>query len=569
MKKKLIEFTNFHFKYYSQQEPTLSNINLTIYEGEKILILGESGSGKSTLCNSINGLVPFFYKGTISGSLKINNQETKNLSIFEISKVVGTVLQDPDSQFISLTSGEDIAFKLENMCVSTDKMHEKVNEISKLVDMQNFLNYNPQNLSGGQKQRITIAGSIIDDSQIILFDEPLANLDPKSSNSTIELIDNIKTQKNKTIIIVEHRLEDVLYKHIDRIILMHEGKIVYDSPTNKILSENILTKFGIREPLYVTALKYAQIPITNSLNLENVKNLNLNLIKSPLNNWYTNSDTQKYIRKSTKSILELKNISFSYDSKKYAIQNISFKVFDKEILCIVGKNGAGKSTVSKIICGFIKQTTGEILYNNIDISNYSIKQRGNIVGYVMQNPNQMISHTIVYDEIIYGLKNLNLQKDEIDKRAFEILKICGLYEIRNWPISALSFGQKKRVTIASILITNPKILILDEPTSGQDFKHYNSIMEFILKLRDSGITIILITHDMHLLLEYADRCIVFFDGEKIGDDFPEKILSDENIIKKANLKKTSLYNLAVQCSINNIEDFINKFIAKDRSMRNK
>lgn len=566
MKKKIIEFSNFSFKYYSQKYPTVKNINLDIYKGEKVLILGESGSGKSTLCNAINGLVPFFYKGSISGTLKINGKESKNMSIFEISETVGTVLQDPDNQFIALTAGEDIAFKLENLCVDNVKMNEKVEKISKLVEINNFLNSNPHNLSGGQKQKVTLGGAIINDIDVLLFDEPLASLDPQTSENIVELIKSIK---DKTIIIIEHRLEEILKLNLDRIVLLDKGEICFNGSPDDLLSSNLLEKCGIREPLYLTALKYSGIEISKDLKPGNLNNIDKNFIINPVNKFYNNLNFKTDNKLNTNIIFQCKNISFSYNGTKKILDNISFDIFENELLCIVGKNGAGKSTISKLMCGFIKNTSGEFIFNGKNITDYTIYERSNIIGYVMQNPTQMISHTIVFDEVAFALKNLKLSSEKINKKVNEILKICDLYEMRFWPISALSFGQKRRVTIASILVMNPKILILDEPTAAQDFKHYTQIMEFIKNLKNYGITSVMITHNIHLLLEYADRCIVISNGKKIADDIPSKILSDIDLVKKSNLKQTSLYDLSLKCNINDTEDFINKFITYDRSIRNK
>lgn len=566
MKKKIIEFSNFSFKYYSQKHPTVKDINLNIYEGEKVLILGESGSGKSTLCNAINGLVPFFYKGFIDGSLKINGKESKDMSIFEISKTVGTVLQDPDNQFVALTAGEDIAFKLENLCVDNTTMNEKVKKISELVNIDNFLDSNPHNLSGGQKQKVTLGGAIIDDINVLLFDEPLASLDPQTSENIVELIDSIK---NKTIIIIEHRLEEILKLNLDRIVLLDKGEICFNGSPNELLSSDLLQKCGIREPLYLTTLKYSGVEISKNLNPENLNNIDTKLIIDPVNKFYKNLKYKDEHSLNKNIIFQCKNISFSYNSSKKILDDISFDVFENELLCIVGKNGAGKSTISKLMCGFMKNSEGEFIFNGKNITNYSIYERSNIIGYVMQNPTQMISHTFVFDEVAFALRNLKLDNEEINKKVNEILKICDLYEMRFWPISALSFGQKRRVTIASILVMNPKILILDEPTAAQDFKHYTKIMEFIKNLKNYGITSIMITHNIHLLLEYADRCIVISNGKKIADDIPSKILSNIDLVKQSSLKQTSLYDLSIKCNINDTEDFINKFITYDRSIRNK
>ena len=566
MKKKIIEFKDFTFKYRVQAKPTLKNINLTIYEGEKVLVVGPSGSGKSTLAHCINGLTPFYYQGTSQGSLKIMDKETKDMSIFEISKLVGTVLQDPDSQFIGLTVAEDIAFKLENDCTSQKKMKSMVEKVSKLVGIDKQLESSPYSLSGGQKQRVTLAGVTVDEVDILLFDEPLASLDPATGKSAIELIEKIKNETEKTMLIIEHRLEDVLHCDVDRIIVMNDGEIVADMNADELISSDILIKSGIREPLYITALKYAGVNVTKDMKPGHIDTIDIDKFSDKLRNW----DKEVVINntyKNSEVLLELKNISFQYEKKKPILKDVSFKINKGEMVSIVGKNGAGKSTISKLICGFYKQTNGEIFLNNREITNDSIKERAEKIGIVMQNPNQMISKTMIFDEVALGLRFRGIDESEIKDRVYETLKVCGLYEYRNWPISALSYGQKKRVTIASILVLNPEIIILDEPTAGQDFKHYNEIMEFLLKLNKKGVTIIMITHDMHLMLEYTNRAIVLADGMKLVDDTAANILTNKEVIKKANLKETSVYELAVKCRISDSRNFVNKFINYDRGIR--
>ena len=566
MKKKIIEFKDFTFKYRVQAKPTLKNINLTIYEGEKVLIVGPSGSGKSTLAHCINGLTPFYYQGTSTGSLKIMEKEAKDMGIFEISKMVGTVLQDPDSQFIGLTVAEDIAFKLENDCTPQSKMKSMVKKVSKLVGIDKQLDSSPYSLSGGQKQRVTLAGVTVDDVDILLFDEPLASLDPATGKNAIKLIDKIKHETDKTIIIIEHRLEDVLHCDVDRIIVMDEGMIIADMSADELISSDVLKKSGIREPLYITALKYAGVNITPDMKPGHINTIDTSKCKESLEKWNNHSEVDK-VKKESETLLELKNISFKYEKDKPILTDISFKINKGEMVSIVGKNGAGKSTISKLICGFYKQTSGEILLNNRDITNDSIKERAEKIGIVMQNPNQMISKTMIYDEVALGLKFRGFKDEDIKERVYETLKICGLYEYRNWPISALSYGQKKRVTIASILVLNPEIIILDEPTAGQDFRHYNEIMEFLVELNKKGVTIIMITHDMHLMLEYTNRAIVLADGKKLDDDTSASILTNSEVIKQANLKETSVYELAVRCGLDNPRSFVNKFIDYDRRIR--
>lgn len=566
MKKKIIEFKDFSFQYIVQAEPTVKNINLSIYEGEKVLIVGPSGSGKSTLAHCINGLVPFFYDGIVTGQLNINGNDATKMNIFELSKIVGTVLQDPDSQFIGLTVGEDIAFKLENYCISQDEMIDRVDKSAELVDIKKELYSSPYKLSGGQKQRVTLAGVTVDDVKILLFDEPLASLDPATGESAIELIDKMQKQNNKTAIIIEHRLEDVLHCDVDRVIVMDKGEIIADTTIDEIIRKDILRKVGIREPLYLTALRYADCEINDTLKLKNIETLELGEYKEKLKDWYENIEVYES-DENQNPILELDNICFSYNNEKQILKNVSFKINKGDMAAIVGRNGAGKSTISKLVCGFYKPTSGRILFDGKDMVDYTIKERSEKIGFVMQNPNQMISKTMVYDEVAFGLKIRGLSDSEIKERVEETLRICGLYGYRNWPISALSFGQKKRVTIASILVLNPDMIILDEPTAGQDFKHYTEIMEFLVDLNKKGVTILMVTHDMHLMLEYTNKVIVLSEGEKIADNIPAYILTNKEIIEKANLKETSLHQLALKCDIEDTTKFVNKFIDYDRRVR--
>lgn len=567
MSDNIIEFRNFSFKYRAQAEPTLLDINLSIKEGEKVLICGPSGCGKSTLSSVLNGLIPASYPGTVKGELFIDGKSYRDYDIFSLSKITGTVLQDSDGQFIGLTVGEDIAFALENDNTPLERMKEEVIEAAEKVGMEAFLNHSPSSLSGGQKQRVSLAGVMVDKVKIFLFDEPLANLDPLTGKKTIELIDELHRSTGATIVIIEHRIEDVLHRNVDRVILMKSGRIISDSTPDELLAGKLLIETGIREPLYVTALKYASVDLTPEDKPGRIDTLLLSENeKNKVRDWFRSIPEKK--KKEENSIqLEVKNLSFTYPGGHRALEDVSFSVQKGEMLSIVGKNGAGKSTLSKVICGFEKEESGEILIDGVDASLYSIKERAGHIGYVMQNPNQMIIKPMIRDEVSLGLR-MEGKKDEkeIEKIVDETLKICGLYSFRSWPVSALSYGQKKRVTIASILAINPEIIILDEPTAGQDFRHYTDIMEFLKKLNERGVTIILITHDMHLMLEYCTRSIVFADGRKIADASPEEILTDESIIEKAYLKKTSLSELSGMCGINDTE-FIRRFIEYDREKR--
>lgn len=572
--KPIIEFSNFTFQYYTQAEPSLYNINLRIYSGEKVLILGPSGSGKSTLIHCLNGLIPFAYKGEITGSLKIKGFETRELDIFKLSKFIGTVLQDSDAQFVGLTVAEDIAFALENDNIPIEEMRIRVEEAARLVGMEKFLESSPFELSGGQKQRTTIAGVLVDNVDILVFDEPLANLDPATAKKTIEIIDDLHKNLRKTIIIVEHRLEDVLHKPVDRIVVLNDGRIVADMNPHELVSSNVLVTCGLREPLYVAALKYAGVDIHNQKTPGYIHTLKMDTEdKNKVKNWYKQNliaDIRKNVETNLsldKPLLKIENLCFSYEKGKQVLKNINLEVSKGEMISIVGKNGAGKSTFAKVLCGFVKEDSGNIYFKQREISSMSIKERAQIIGFVMQNPNQMITKSTVYDELALGLRLRGIDETNVERKIREISKVCGLYGVLKWPISALSYGQKKRVTIASILTLEPEILILDEPTAGQDFSHYSEIMDFLDELNSLGVTILMITHDMHLIMEYTDRTIVFADGEIIADTKPSAILTNMHLVNRANLKETTLYTLAQMVGVSDETSFVQHFINYDRLVR--
>jgi energy-coupling factor transport system ATP-binding protein len=568
-------FEHFSFRYKAQSEPTLIDINLKINRGEKILILGPSGSGKTTLLHCINGVIPHAFKGDISGELLLFNNDINKFTLNDISKIAGTVLQDTDGQFVGLSAAEDIAFALENDCVPTEEMRRRVVETAKLVDMKAHLEKSPQDLSGGQKQRISLAGVLIDDVDILLFDEPLANLDPAAGKDAIELIDELHKKTGKTILIIEHRLEDVLHRPVDRIVVIDKGKIISDSKPEELLAKDILRKTGIREPLYISALSYAGVTVDTDMASRLLGSLKIN--SNPLEEWDKNLAARQtaprlqYINAVEFSGLEVNNLQFRYTEQgEPALKGISFSVEPGECIGLVGKNGSGKSTTAKCICGFVRPDSGTISFNGQDLAALSIMERAEKIGYVMQNPNQMISFPMIYDETAFGLRTRGIAEKEIKDRVHEALQVCGLYPFRNWPVNALSYGQKKRLTIASIFVMRSSFLILDEPTAGQDYRHYTEFMEFLTSLnRDKGISLILITHDMHLMLEYTTRAVVLSEGLCVADREPYEVITDNAIIKKANLKRTSLYELALNAGLSDPRGFTARYINYDREQRRR
>ncbi|MFA0668394.1 ABC transporter ATP-binding protein [Vibrio splendidus] len=560
-----IAFSNFSFRYESLDKPTLKNINLRIEKGEKIVIIGPSGSGKSTLGQCLNGLIPHAIKGEVSGSLEINGKNISEFSMHDYTEQVGTVLQDTDSQFVGLSIGEDIAFALENQLMSNIDMYPLVKSTAKMVDLADMLERSPHDLSGGQKQRVSLAGILVDDVDILLFDEPLASLDPKTGKATIEIIDQLHNETNKTIVIIEHRLEDVLHRDIDRVILMERGEIVADMTPDEILASKLLDTHGIREPLHLSALKAAKAPLTCEDKLSNLKALDYKRFRPAVQAWFADRPAPA-AEKQYQPLLEVHGLTYSYDGEKNALEDVSFKIGKGEFVSILGKNGSGKSTITKLIMGVIDADSGSSYLNGEDLSELSIFERSQKVGVVMQNPNHMISHHMIFDEIAFGLRNRNIAEELITEKVEHVLELCGLSKFRHWPIEALSYGQKKRVTIASILVLEPELLILDEPTAGQDYRNYTSMLAFIQKLnRDLGITVVIISHDMHLVLEYTTRSIVIADSKLIANAAMTEVFSQPSLLERANLCTTSIYELATMMKIDDTNAFMQYFIDYERS----
>ena len=562
-----IEFSNFSFRYESLDKPTLKNINLRIEKGEKIVIIGPSGSGKSTLGQCLNGLIPHAIKGETSGKLTINGQDTAPFDMHQFTEQVGTVLQDTDSQFVGLSIGEDIAFALENQLLSNIDMYPLVKATARMVDLEQMLDRSPHDLSGGQKQRVSLAGILVDDVDILLFDEPLAALDPKTGKKTIEIIDDLHQKTGKTIVIIEHRLEDVLHRSVDRVILMESGEIIADSTPDEILASPLLEEYGIREPLYLSALKEAGCAIEGEAKPSSLNTLPLLQYQSAVNTWFETSQVAE-VATPTDTLLEVRDLTYSYDGEKNALEGVSFDVKRGEFLSVLGKNGSGKSTITKLVMGVIEPDNGSMILNGQDLNELSIFERSQKVGVVMQNPNHMISHHMIFDEVAFGLRNRGVEEKQIEAKVLAVLALCGLSKYRHWPIEALSYGQKKRVTIASILALEPELLILDEPTAGQDYRNYTSMLSFIEKLnRELGITVMIISHDMHLVLEYTTRSIVIADSKLIADAPMTEVFSNPVLLDQANLTTTSLYELATQLNIENTNGFMQHFIDVEKTHR--
>ena len=607
----VISLRDFGFKYRAQAEPTLHEINLQIFPGEKVAIVGASGCGKSTLVRVLNGLVPHYYAGEATGSVRVYGLDPARTTLVEVATKVGTVMQDTSAQFVGLTVADDVAFSLENQGVDSAQMPARVREAARIVGMEEFLSHAPQELSGGQKQRVAMAGVLVNEVEILLFDEPLAMLDPAAGRRTIELIDRLNRDLGKTVVIVEHRLEDVLACPVDRIVLMDRGRIVATLTPDEIVATDLLEQHGIRPPLHVSALKYASVALTPGLHAARGATLELTEAQRQLvRSWVeaatpdtgetsvparakdldpaqttnetaaqngnldpaqTTDETAAQTTVATPPpAIEVREVRASYptdEGREEVLGGISARIEAGSMIGVVGSNGAGKSTLAKAICGFLPLDSGEIRLGGQDSTRLSVAQRGTKVGFVLQEPGQMLSRTLIREELELGLAARGITGEEARRRCDRALRTCGLWPFRSWPISALSHGQKKRLTIAAILVLQPQVLILDEPTAGQDFAHYTEFMDFLAGLNRAGTTVVLITHDMHLALEYTQRLLVISGGRLLRDDHPSRVLTDEHTTRAADLVRTGLYDLANLCGVADASALVRAFVRTDHQLR--
>ena len=541
-----IDFQHVTFKYHAQSEPTLHDVSFQIYPGEKVLIAGASGSGKTTLLRLLNGLIPQAYQGDITGELTINGKKILNQSLFDISLQAGTVLQDSDAQFVGMTVAEDIAFSLENDNQPIKIVREKVAKWANRFGLGKRLTLAPQSLSGGQKQRTAMAGVLVDEGDLLLFDEPLASLDPAAGAAAMALIDELQQERNMTVVVIEHRIEDVLRAHVDRVIVMAHGRIVANDTPTAIIQAGVLSANGLDEPLYIQLLRRAGVPVNKIPHVADVEKVDVSNFRDQIE---TLAEPVQTVTHDDKQLL-VQNLTFAYDQQEPLFENLSTSIHEGEILGIVGKNGSGKTTLSHLLTGFLTPSGGDIQLDGRSLLSDSIKERADHIGYVLQNPNHMITKATVFDEVASGLRLRNIDEEQVTERVREMLQLVDLDGMRNWPISALSFGQKKRLTIAAVLVLKPEILILDEPTAGQDATHTSQLLSFLQNINITNhTTIIIITHDMHLLANFVQRALVVVDGQILADTTPAELLANEALVDAASLRTTSIYRLAQRLSI--------------------
>ena len=502
----VIEIKNLTFTYFGKDKPALKDINLTVKEGEFLLLVGRSGSGKSTLIRAINGLIPNRYQGHYSGEVKVKGITVKGASLTSLSKIVGTVMQEVGKQLVLPIVEDEVAFGPCNLCLPIEEVRKRVYEALRHVDALHLKDRDINELSGGEKQRVAIAGILALDPPIILMDEPMANLD----SNGVHLIQNYlgrMREQGRTIIIAEHRTEEILDVGVDRIIVLEDGEIV----------EELHDEEGLRS--YADVIKVPARLFTDRCN--------------SLRPVVEDKKPEETIA------IKFENVSYSYDSRP-ALRDVNLEIREGERIALLGNNGAGKSTLAKLILGILKPTKGRVLVYGMDTREKEVYELAPLVGLVSQDPFNMLFAKTVKEELAYGPRNIGVPPGEIDVRIRETARKCGITHLLTYSPFATSHGEKKRICVASILTMLPKILILDEPTAGQDYASYTSFMDFILSLEDRVRTLILITHDTDLAIEYTDRTIILSEGRVVADGPTHKVLARRDYLEAGKIRETSL-----------------------------
>lgn len=514
----MIEFKDFSFYYPNCEIPSLDKINVMVDEGEFLVITGPSGGGKSTFLRSINGLIPNFYGGKISGEVLVKGKNVSKTPTNQMSESVGMVFQDPENQLVSNQVEREIAFGMENLCFPKEIMKKRIEESLDAVNISRLRDKTIHELSGGQKQKVAIASALATHPEVLLLDEPTSELDPGSAESVLNVIEKINDELGLTIILVEHRLERVIH-HVDRMLMIDSGKILYDGSPRKLKSNNVKDwKVGM-PPVTRLALNFEKEMINNGMPLT-VKEARLSL-KEVLTN-PKNKVTWEKKESSKKVTLSMDKVFFSYDGEKDVLKDISFNVFEGDMITLMGKNASGKTTLVKLMNGLIKPRKGKILLFGKKISDYPLEELIQKVGIVFQDPNLHLFNDTVQKEVEFVLRNLKVDENLIKKKTEGILKYFKIYQYKNSYPHDLSGGERQRVALASVLVSDPEILILDEPTRGMD---YYLKRELISYLREKAKTVIMITHDIETAAEFSNRVILLSEGKIISDGNKRDVLS--------------------------------------------
>jgi len=537
---------NVSFTYKGSDHPALENINLTVQRGEILMISGPAGAGKTTLCCALNGLVPHFFRGKLSGKVEVQGLDTKKHTIAFLSHKVGLLFQDPAAQLVAPTVEDEIAFGAENYGIPREQIISRVKEAMEMVRIERYATHNPHRLSGGEQQACALAAVTAMRPAIYVLDEPTSNLDPIGSYRVLELITALARRENKTIVIVEHKMEELL-PLVDRLIILDEGKLVLDGPPRELLNEvDRMEQIGLKPPqvtLLAERLQKAGAEIPKwPISVEEAVEMFSKILKP--------KRTEKSVliperpTNAKKEIMSTENLWHIYEDGTEALRGVTVKFYQGEFVGIIGQNGSGKTTLVKHFNGLLKPTRGRVIVDGIDTFDVPIPTLAKKVGYAFQNPDFQICKSTVKEELAFGPKNLKLSSTEITKRTEEVVVALGLEQVLDANPFSLSKGERQKVAVASILAMQPDILIIDEPTTGQSPGTGRQMMEFYRRLNEAGKTIIVITHDMNLAAEYAKRIIVLKDGQLLLDGLTREVYTQVETLQTSFLHPPQITRFA-------------------------
>lgn len=502
----VINFKDFSWRYKASKDLILRNINLTIFRNEFIGIMGPTGAGKSTLCSCINGLIPLRSRGWVKGTVEVLGMDTRNAKMANIGKQVGLIFQDPESQFVMMTVEDEIAIGLETLALSREEIKERIEWALKLVGLEGYEDKSPDELSGGQKQRIAIASIMAMRPEILILDEPTSDLDPEGKREIFELLESIRNEFQLTIVLVSHETRKI-FQYCNRVVILDEGEIKFDGDTSQLTqNKDIFDNIGLYYPID-----------------------SLNYIKSLENTYCEESENIP--------IIEITNLSYTYPNQTEALKNINLKIFLNDFVAIIGKNGSGKTTLIKHFNGLFKPQQGKVQVKNKSINEYTISEVSQIIGYCYQNPDHQLFKNTIRGEIEYGLKNLKFPDEEIENRFNDIVELLDLKKFEEMYKSTfhLSKGVRQRLALASVLVLKPEILIIDEPTTGQDYRMIEEFMKILKDLHANKRTIIIVTHDPRVIAKYSEEVIILDNGKLI------KKLPTAEFLKDKELQKIAAY----------------------------
>jgi len=542
-----IEFIDVSFMYEDAETPALENINLKVQPGEVVLLAGPSGAGKTTLCSCLNGLVPHFHNGVLKGQVLVKGRDTKRTRVGVLSSLVGLVFQDPESQLISPTVADEIAFGPENLAVPRDEIVRRVEEGLDVARLKGFEEREPYNLSGGEQQACAIAAIFAMYPEIYVMDEPTSNLDPLGTQRVLSMIVKVAKERGKTLLIAEHKLEEVL-PLVDRVVVMDRGRIMLDDTVEGALSKGDIEHVFVRPPLVCLAekLQLNAQPLT-------AEQFYPALTQKYKLNGLTVDERPKAEKKDRgEPVIEIRGLRHSYDGVNAALNGVELTIYRGELVSVLGRNGSGKTTLVKHINGLLKPAEGSVIVLGQDTVQTTTAQLAKRVGFCFQNPNHQMITFVVKDELALGPKSLGLDKEEIEHRSLQALEFVGMAEQMGADVMALGKGQKQRLALASVLTMKPEILVIDEPTTGQDPQMTEEIFEIIRKLNEEGTTVLVITHKFDYAAAYTERAVILANGKIVYDGPMGPALADEEFLMANSLAQPQVTQLAAKLAAQNV-----------------